>query len=209
MKEHLDKNVNWKRLNDYVKESLKYDENGHDYEHIKRVLKIALKIADSLSGVDYDILVASCLFHDIANRDGRLIDHHLASAEEAFAIAPLLGFSEEKARKIKIAIEDHVTFTNSPKRPLGMQIESQILRDAHNLDNLGSFGLVKRIILASKDKIPIFESKNDNLNESIYGHIKFLTNLPGEMLTQEGRKMAEERVKILREFVAGIEKESN
>jgi uncharacterized protein len=203
----LDRNINWKRLNDYVKESLRYDENGHDYQHIKRVLKTALAIADECANVDYDVLVAACLLHDIANRDGKLKDHHLASAEESSNIVPLLGFNEAKTKKIKIAIEDHVAFADTINRPFGLQIESKILRDAHSLDNLGSFGLVKRINLCMREKIPIFISPEDKVNDSIYGHIKFLLSLPEKMQTDAGKKLADKRVIILQEFLAGLSQE--
>lgn len=204
---HLDKSINWKRLNEYVHESLKYDESGHDYEHIKRVLKNALAIAEKCLNVDYDVLVAACLLHDIANRDGKLIDHHLTSAGEAETIAPLIGFSELKTKKIKLAIEDHVSFAAAPFRLGGMQIESRIIKDAHSLDNLGSFGLVKRISLTIKERIPIFKSKEDKANQSVYGHIKFLLDLPNKMLTEEGKRLAEQRVEILKEFLNGLERE--
>ncbi len=204
---HLDRNINWKRLNDYVKESLKYDENGHDYRHIRRVLKTALAIADECANVDYDVLVAACLLHDIANRDGKLKDHHLTSAEESLGITPLLGFNEAKTKKIKVAIEDHVAFAETINRPFGLQIESKILRDAHSLDNLGSFGLVKRINLCMKEKIPVFITPEDKVNESVYGHIKFLLSLPEKMQTDAGKKLADERVEILKVFLAGLEKE--
>lgn len=203
----LNRNINWKRLNDYVKESLKYDENGHDYQHIRRVLKTALAIADECANVDYDVLVAACLLHDIANRDGKLKDHHLTSAEESAGIVPLLGFDETKTKKIKIAIEDHVAFAQSINRPFGLQIESKILRDAHSLDNLGSFGLVKRINLCMKEKIPIFISPEDKVNDSVYGHIKFLLGLSEKMQTDAGKKLADQRIVILQEFLAGLEQE--
>jgi uncharacterized protein len=207
--ERLSREINWKRLHTYVKESLKEDKTGHDYGHIKRVLKIALQIASRCENIDYDVLVAACLLHDIANRDGIIKDHHLASAEETLAITPLLGFSEIKAKKIKAAIEDHVTYGKAVREDYLMQIESKILRDAHNLDNLGSFGLIKRIYMCQREHVPIFNSKEDKVNESIYGNVKFFLDVPEKMLTSEGKIIAEKRVKILKDFLKGLEGEDS
>ena len=41
-------------------------DSAHDKEHIYRVLYSALDIAQGEAGVDYDVLIAACLLHDIA-----------------------------------------------------------------------------------------------------------------------------------------------
>ena len=41
------------------------EDTAHDKEHIYRVLFNALEIAKTESNVNYDILVAACLLHDI------------------------------------------------------------------------------------------------------------------------------------------------
>ena len=40
-------------------------DSAHDREHIYRVLSNALEIAKTEPEVDYDILIAACLLHDI------------------------------------------------------------------------------------------------------------------------------------------------
>ena len=38
---------------------------AHDSEHVRRVLYLALEIAETEEGVDRDLLIAACLLHDI------------------------------------------------------------------------------------------------------------------------------------------------
>ena len=45
------------------------DDSAHDAEHIYRVLSNALGIAREETGVNYDILIAACLLHDIGRPD--------------------------------------------------------------------------------------------------------------------------------------------
>ena len=45
------------------------DDSAHDREHVYRVLYNALEIAKAESDVDYDILIAACLLHDIGRKE--------------------------------------------------------------------------------------------------------------------------------------------
>ena len=45
------------------------DDSAHDREHIYRVLFSALEIAKAEAEVDYDVLIAACLLHDIGRRE--------------------------------------------------------------------------------------------------------------------------------------------
>ena len=38
---------------------------AHDSEHVRRVLYLALEIAETEEGVDRDLLIAACLLHDV------------------------------------------------------------------------------------------------------------------------------------------------
>lgn len=44
------------------------DDSAHDKEHVYRVLYHALRIAKMLHNVDYDVLIAACLLHDIGRK---------------------------------------------------------------------------------------------------------------------------------------------
>lgn len=206
--EHLNKDINWKRLHDFVREGLKDDKTGHDYEHTRRVVKIAVQIAGKMKSVDYDVLVAASLLHDIAYRHGAIKNHHLVGAEEAIGVLKTLNFPESKIEKIKLAIEDHVGIIGEPVRKDDeLEIESKILRDADNVDALGSIGVIRMIAFCTSHNYNYFRSKEDKFNESIYGALKGLLNWPSKMLTEEGRRLADSRIPVIRDFLSEIEKE--
>ena len=48
---------------------LSMEDSAHDKEHIYRVLYVALDIAKYEKNIDYDVLIASCLLHDIGRRE--------------------------------------------------------------------------------------------------------------------------------------------
>ena len=160
--------------------------------------------------IDYDVLVASCFLHDISYLKGMIKNHHLASARYALPILKRFGFSKGKIKLIQEAIVHHVAHMARAvqKNPKKIFIEAKILRDADNIDCLGSIGITRMILFSANQKIPYFKSKSDKLDDSFYGNIKFLLGWHKKMLTSEGKKIATERTKILRIFIKQIEKEN-
>ena len=68
----------------YMDERL--DATSHDAEHTRRVLFGALEIAEGEQDVDFDVLIAACLLHDIARPDEARCgcDHAAVGAERAY-----------------------------------------------------------------------------------------------------------------------------
>jgi len=199
----------WERLESLVKESLKNDKSGHDYPHSARVFRNALSICKKYSGIDYDVLVASCWLHDIAFKDGLVKNHHLISAKQAPSFLKKVNFPYVKIKKVQIVIEDHVGQTIKPVRKNSqLSIESKILRDADNLDALGSIGLARQIAFCSANNIPYFISKEDcGFNKSVYCGVKELMTWPYKMLTPEAKKIAMKRLPVMAAFLKQLEKE--
>ena len=63
------------------------EDSAHDKEHIYRVLYNALEIAKTESNVDYDVLIASCLLHDIGRKEqfeNPSLCHAMVGSEKAY-----------------------------------------------------------------------------------------------------------------------------
>jgi len=199
----------WERLECLVKESLKNDKSGHDYPHAERVFRNALSICKKYSKIDYDVLTASCWLHDIAFKDGWVKNHHLISAKQAPSFLKKVNFPYAKIERVQIVIEDHVGQTIKPVRKNSqLSIESKILRDADNLDALGSIGLARQIAFCSTHNFPYFISKEDcGFNKSVYGGVKALMTWPYKMLTPEAKRMAIKKLPVMAAFLKQLEKE--
>lgn len=194
------------KIDELVKEKLKNDKTGHDYAHTKRVLNNALKLLENYPEADKEILVVACLLHDIAYEDGPVRQHHLVGARKAEKILKNFNFPEEKIKKIFLAIEDHVGQTISPiRKNEELQIESKILRDADNIDALGENGLKRMIAFTKHQNIPDFISKEDGLDQSLYGNLKALLTWPEKMLTPEGKSLGRQCLQPIKEFMKQLE----
>lgn len=197
--------MNWKKVESYVRKGLSKDKTGHDYGHVERVTKTAMQIAKKYK-IDKDVLKAACLLHDISYKKGITKKHHIESAKQARPLLKRLGFSKNKIEHIQEVIIHHVGHMEKSARGR-LSTEAKILRDADNIDALGSIGIIRMIQFSLKQEIPYFTSKKDKLNQSFYGNLKFLLSWPDKMLTKEGKSIGKKRVKIIKSFLKQIEKE--
>jgi len=196
------------KIDQLVKKSLKNDKTGHGYDHTIRVLKNSMKLAKHYPKANKEILWVAALLHDIGYKDGPVKNHHLVGAKQAEKILSDIGFPKEKISKVVIAIEDHVAHMSTPLRKNSeLQIESKILRDADNIDALGIIGVKRMSAFSKNQKVPNFISKEDKLDQSLYGNLNFLLDWPERMLTPEGRKIGKQSLKPIRNFMKKLEKE--
>lgn len=205
---YLNKKYNWKALKKIVQQRLSQDKSGHDYNHIKRVLHNALEIAGSFKTINYDVLVAACLLHDISFKTGPK-NHHITGAKTAKSILKSLKFPDKLIDQISDAIRNHNRgFAREKPTPKNqLSIEAKILCDADRLDGLGAIGIIRMTLFSSSQNIPYFKSKKDKIDETFYGNFKYLITLGEDLLTAAGKNIAKKRNKILKKFLRQFEKE--
>ena len=189
-----------KKLGDWVKKECLGEKSGHDYGHAKRVTNLALFLAKDYKNIDYEVLTASCLVHDVyGNYKNKKYDMK--------KILGRIGFSKEIINKIMDVIIQFRHIGKKPKKPFKKTIESEIYEDADNLDALGGIGIIRAVSYGQFKNFPVFKSKKDKLNDSTYGTIKELITWHKSMFTKKAKKIGKERTKIMKLFLKNIENE--
>jgi len=127
---------------EFVKETLKNAEGGHDWFHIERVYKNALLISKK-ENVDVFIVSLGALLHDIA--DAKFYD-----GDET--IAPKIATEFLKTQEVDsdvilhvINIINHISYKNSLSSD-GEKFTSkelEVIQDADRLDALGAIGIAR------------------------------------------------------------------
>ncbi len=187
---------------------------AHDLSHSLRVLHNALEIARHEGG-DTEVLTAAALLHDIANLPKSHPDSKLSSersADRAALILRELGFAEEKLPLVHDAILCH-----SYSRGLEPQThEGRVFQDADRLDALGAIGIARTFAVGGSTHRPLYSlsdpfSKqgrelNDKANTLDHFAVK-LFKLESLMKTPAGRRLAQERIGTMRQFMAALERE--
>lgn len=181
---------------------------AHDKEHIYRVLYNALDIAQTESNVDYDVLIAACLLHDIGREEqfkNPKLDHAEVGGDKAYKFLTGNGFSAEFAGKVKSCIVAHRFRKSRPPESK----EAKILFDADKLDVTGAMGVARTLVYKGGIGDPLYtlgagglpSSGEDDEAPSFFQEYHFkLKNLYDKFYTDKGRALAAERKNAARAF---------
>jgi uncharacterized protein len=138
-------------IESYMKRRMR--DSAHDVQHIYRVLYAALDIAGHEEAVDYDILIAAALLHDIgreAQFQNPAVCHAEVGAKMAYAYLLGRGWAVEKAAEVYDCINTHrYRGDNEPE-----SIEAKILFDADKLDTAGAMGIARTLIYEGRFRNP-------------------------------------------------------
>lgn len=121
------------------------DDSAHDSGHIYRVLYNALEIARTEKDVDYDVLIAACLLHDIGRKEqfeNPALCHAKVGSEKAYGFLVEHGFEADWAGKVRDCIRTH----RYRQSDLPQSLEGRILFDADKMDVTGALGIARTLI---------------------------------------------------------------
>lgn len=187
-------------------------DSAHDKEHVYRVLYTAIDIASYESDIDYDILIASCLLHDIGRSEetkDKDVNHALVGAEKAYLYLLKQGYNKEFALKVKECIETHRFRVKNPPN----SIEAKILYDADKLDTCGTIGIARTLLWLGRTNSSLYRLSDDyelilskdNSGSSFLQEYNYkLKNLYGNFYTKRGNTIAEQRRCIAEQFYQGM-----
>ena len=186
----------------WIKKQLMGFDVGHDWEHAKRVLRNALKIAEKEGG-DKEIIELAAITHDV-------IDHKFVDSDEAtqILISRLIEHNIDKYKVDQvIRIITNISFSKADKNKAPDTLEFKIVQDADRLDAIGAIGIARtfsygrfhnRLIYSAEDK-----------EHTIAHFYEKLLKLKDLMNTKAGMELAQQRhdfmMKFLEQFYLEVE----
>ena len=195
----------------FVKTTLKNAEGGHDWFHIERVYKNALRIAEG-EEVNTQVVALGALLHDIA-------DSKFHDGDET--VGPKVATEFLLSQNCDSAIIEHVvqiikniSFKGGNKEQNFASLELDVVQDADRLDALGAIGIARTFNYGGFKNRTIYDpaiAPDLNMNPAQYkastaptiNHFyEKLLLLKDRMNTNTGRKMAEKRHKYMEGFLA-------
>ena len=175
-------------------------DSAHDCEHVYRVLYNALEIAKT-EEVNYDILIAACLLHDIGRPDqiaDRSLCHAQVGSEKAYKFLLEMGFDADFAEAVRHCILTHRFRKNLPPQTM----EAKILFDADKLDVTGAIGIARSLLYQGQAAGPLYTVNADGTvgeggeeeGDSFFREYKFkLEKIYDRFYTRRGRELAQQR----------------
>jgi len=194
-------------------------DSAHDKHHVYRVLNSALDIYEHENAVDFDILVAACLLHDIGRErqfdSTEKLCHAEIGGEMAYDFLLSMNWTPERASHVKSCISTHrFRVNNAPQ-----SIEAKILFDADKLDVSGALGIARTLIYKGQVTEPLYIlDENENIItdgrgsglSSFFQEYNFkLKNIYDSFYTERAKSIALERQKTAIDFYDGLYNEIN
>ncbi|WP_424153898.1 HD domain-containing protein [Staphylococcus debuckii] len=205
----------------HIKEAEKYmrthhseDSTGHDIQHVMRVVKMALFIAEQEGSGNPYIIQMAALLHDT-------VDSKLTNEDEAYEklenFLDQIDVDNQMKHKI-LEIIKYMSYRNGANNDRAMSQEGYIVRDADRLDAIGAIGIARTFQFAGhfnepmwSGEIPDSISSDCDLNDYSPSAIKHfydkLFKLKNLMHTETAQAIAQERHQFMEYFVAQFFKE--
>lgn len=190
-------------------------DSAHDAQHIYRVLNHALQIAEKETDVDYDVLIAACLLHDIGRKEqfaDPAVCHAEAGSRKAHAFLQKHGFSEDFCNRVAQCILTHRFRKAQPPETL----EAKILFDADKLDVIGAVGIARSLMYKAEVSEPLYrlhadgtvDDGSDDTGPSFFREYRFkLEKLYDRFYTARGAELAQDRQRIAADFYSALYRE--
>ena len=126
------------------------DSSGHDFEHIRRVLTNAEKIAAETPEADVEIVRLAAILHDV---DDYKLNNGEARADGFLREA---GAADDVREKV-LAVTNAIGFSKSGSRPQFEMIEQAVVSDADKLDAMGAVGVCRTVMYSAATGRKLFD----------------------------------------------------
>lgn len=195
----------------FVEEKFTVEGSGHDYWHMYRVWRLAVHIAASENNVDTFTLELAALLHDIADWKFHDGDEE-AGPRAARDWLESLNVDNAVIERIEDIIRN-VSFKGANVEAKLKTIEGQIVHDADKLDAIGAIGIGRTFAYGGSKGRPMhdpnisaeqhttFEAYKNSNSPTINHFYEKLLLLKDRMFTKTGKEMAQQRHKIMEEFL--------
>lgn len=182
-----------KYTQDYIFSEFSGEATGHDFFHVKRVVKLAKQIGKE-ENADLFLVELAAWLHDVG--DYKLHDGVDQSAAMISDFLVELNVSQAIIAKI-IEIVSQVSFSK------GIQptsLEAKIVQDADRMDALGAIGIARAFAYGGSKQREIYNPENPELTSIQHFYDKLL-KLKDLMNTVSAKRIAEQRHLFLENYL--------
>lgn len=196
----------------FVKKQLDTAEGGHDWFHIERVYKLALRIAEKEADVDVLVVQLAALLHDIADSKFHDGDETIGPrlAREFLSKQQL---PTEQLEQV-IAIIENISFKGGNQVQTYFSKELAVVQDADRLDAIGAIGIARTFNYGGFKNRALYdpaippdlqlskEAYKKSTAPTLNHFYEKLLRLKDLMHTETARELAAERHQFMEQFLS-------
>jgi len=144
-----------KRTEDYIASESSSEGSGHDWFHVDRVRKMAIRIG-RLESCDLFITEMAALLHDLD--DWKLTDSKSTASSKSEKWLHEVGVSPEFSDLI-LKVIDEVSYKGAGTETLVSSAEAAVVQDADRLDAIGAIGIARTFAYGGHKNRLIYDPK--------------------------------------------------
>ena len=194
----------------FVKDTLRDAEGGHDWFHIERVYRNALTLNKMEQGDELVVSLAA-LLHDIADSKFHAGDEEIGPNKAEYFLLSI-GVEAKVVTHVKQIIQN-VSFSNSFDNQSFNSLELQIVQDADRLDALGAIGIARTFTYGGYKNRTLYdpeiapqlnhtkESYKNSSAPTLNHFYEKLLLLKDQMNTSAGKVIANERHQFMEMYL--------
>jgi len=195
------------RIKTFAEKQFENALGSHDWDHTLRVCDLCRRIGKA-ENANMDVLIAAAYLHDIGrcyqDRSNGKICHAEKGASMAEPMLKTLHMKDRNRKNIVHCIKSHRFRGNNRPETL----EARVLFDADKLDSIGAVGVARAFLFAGEVGARLHNPDMDIENTKPYSkddtgfreyRVK-LSKIKDRILTDEGKKIADERHAFMEAF---------
>ena len=193
----------------FIESEFRSEGSGHDWFHVERVQKMALRIGEQ-EGCDLFIVEMAALLHDLD--DWKLNGSESVTGFKTKKWLDFIGLDGEKALHI-LKITEDVSFKGAGMETPVQSIEAAVVQDADRLDAIGAIGIARTFTYGGhKSRLiydpsisPVmhtdFEEYKKSTAPTLNHFYEKLLLLKDRMNTETARIIAEQRHQFMNDYL--------
>ncbi|MGE0076871.1 MAG: HD domain-containing protein [Bacteroidales bacterium] len=197
-----------KHLYEIIKKHCEGDSTGHDWWHIYRVVKLALRIGEQ-ENANLELVEIAALMHDL---DDWKLSSNSGDCPNARKLLNDNGFKQDTIDKV-IEIIEQVSFKGAGVDTTPTSIEAKVVQDADRLDAIGAIGVARAFAFGGSKGRPLytpdvdpqmhqsFDEYKQSQGHTINHFYEKLLLLKDRLNTASAKQIAEERHKFMQLFL--------
>ena len=187
---------------------------AHDFDHVLRVTKLGIRIAQA-EGADEEIVRAAALLHDLPISGSGRTNHHFAAADFAADHLRAAGMDARRIENVVHCIQAH-RYRDRSVQP--QTLEAKCLYDADKLDSIGAIGVARAFAHAGNHSSrlwnqPVAEAPPDRAQPDgpeytpVHEYVYKLRRILATLYTPSARAIGKQRHRFMTRFYEQLDAE--
>jgi uncharacterized protein len=193
---------------DYARQRMQNLRSSHGWDHVSRVVRIALRIAEA-EGADSFVVLMASLLHDIARDEENASNGKTCHAEEGYRLTLEFLTASSMEHPVALHIAECVRTHRFRNNHSPESLEAKVLFDADKIDSIGAVGIGRAFLFSGEVGARLHTDEHTDIlstrayTEEDTAYREFMVKLQyirDSLYTNEGKVIAHQRHEFMTVF---------